>query len=157
MASAVAALAGMALPPAHPPPGWHWASASPAPEPAPGPFNSCAVRPDAHAGPPMGAGAGADTGAGAGMAIGMGGIMDSFLANAGYSSPLLQLFLFLYHQLGAQLGLDPSLLLTLLAFLWGLFKLGSQVWVCVWDVLDRHFMCAMDVSEFDHIYFHLMK
>ncbi|KAJ6440008.1 mitochondrial chaperone bcs1 [Purpureocillium lavendulum] len=100
---------------------------------------------------------GAAAGAGAGGAF-PAGVMDSFLATAGYSSsPLMQLFLFVYRQLGAQLGLDPSVVLTMLGFLWGASKLFSQVWGYVWDLLDRHFMCAMYVGEYDHIYSQLMK
>lgn len=85
------------------------------------------------------------------------GVMDSFLATAGHASPLMQIVLFVYRMLGSQLGLDPSVLLTLLGFLWGFSKVGGQVYAHVADFVDRHFMCAMFVSEHDHIYGHLMK
>ncbi|OAQ64991.1 mitochondrial chaperone BCS1 [Pochonia chlamydosporia 170] len=85
------------------------------------------------------------------------GVMDSFLATAGRGSPLLQVVLVIYRILGSQLGVDPSILLTLLGFFWGLSKLVSQVYAHVATFVDRHFMCAMYVSEYDHIYSHLMK
>ncbi|EQL02541.1 mitochondrial chaperone bcs1 [Ophiocordyceps sinensis CO18] len=52
---------------------------------------------------------------------------------------------------------DPSLVLTVLGILWGLFKLGSQVYELIEGLFDRYFMCAMYVSEYDHIYVQLMK
>lgn len=85
------------------------------------------------------------------------GVMDSLLVTAGQASPLMQVVLFVYRMIGSQLGLDPSVLLTLLGFFWGISKLGSQVYAHVSDFIDRHFMCAMFVSEYDHIYSHLMK
>ncbi|KAK4081892.1 hypothetical protein Purlil1_11484 [Purpureocillium lilacinum] len=87
------------------------------------------------------------------------GVMDGFLVTAGYSlsSPLMQLFLFVYRQLGARLGFDPYVVLTVLGLLWGASRLFSQVWGYVWDLLDRHFTCAMYVSQYDHIYPQLMK
>lgn len=52
------------------------------------------------------------------------GAMDSFLVTAGQASPLLQL-LFVYHQLGSQLGLDPSVVLTMTGLGWDLSKMAS--------------------------------
>lgn len=85
------------------------------------------------------------------------GIMDTLLISAGQASPLMQVVIFIYRQLGTQLGLDPSLVLTVLGILWGLFKLGSQVYELIEGLFDRYFMCAMYVSEYDHIYVQLMK
>jgi mitochondrial chaperone BCS1 len=85
------------------------------------------------------------------------GIMDNLLMTAGRSSPILQVALFVYRVLGAQFGLDPSVLLTVVGFLWGLSKLGSQLWQHLSGLVDRHLMCAMYVSEGDQIYTHMMK
>ena len=84
-------------------------------------------------------------------------MMDTFLASAGRVSPLMQVVLFVYRLLGSQLGLDPSVLLTTMGFFWGLSKVMSQVYNYVLYLLDSYFMCAMFVSEDDHIYMHLMK
>lgn len=83
--------------------------------------------------------------------------MDSLLLSAGRSSPLLQVGLFVYRVLGAHLGLDPSILLTAVGLLWAFFKLGSQLWQFGAALIDQHLMCAMYVSEGDHIYTYLMK
>ena len=85
------------------------------------------------------------------------GIMDNLLLTAGRSSPILQVALFVYRVLGTHFGLDPSILLTVLGFLWGLSKLGSQLFSQISNLVDRHLMCAMYVSEGDSIYTHMMK
>jgi chaperone BCS1 len=85
------------------------------------------------------------------------GMVDSFLASAGQASPLLQLILFIYRLLGSQLGLDPTVILTLFGFLWGFSKIVSQVYSHLASLVDRYFMCAMYVSEQDSIYNHIMK
>lgn len=85
------------------------------------------------------------------------GMMDSFLMTAGQTSPLIQLILFVYRLLGAQFGLDPSVLLTLLGFLWGLSKILSQLYSIISSWINRYLMCAMSISEHDQIYSHLMK
>ncbi|PHH59415.1 hypothetical protein CDD81_3225 [Ophiocordyceps australis] len=85
------------------------------------------------------------------------GFMDTLLAHAGQASPLMQLLVFVYRQLGTQLGLDPSLVLTVVAILWGLCKLGAQGYDYAAGLVERHFTCAIYVYEFDLIYLQLMK
>jgi chaperone BCS1 len=85
------------------------------------------------------------------------GIMDSFLASAGQTSPILQVILFVYRLLGSQLGIDPTVILTVFGFLWGFSKIVSQVYMQIETLIDRYFMCAMYVSEQDRIYDHVMK
>ncbi|TWU73389.1 hypothetical protein ED733_002808 [Metarhizium rileyi] len=84
-------------------------------------------------------------------------VVDSFLATAGRASPLMQLVLFLYQALASRLGLNPSLLLTFLGTFWGVTKVGHQCYALVANFIDRHFMCAMYVSEHDPIHGQLMR
>ncbi|KAF5244007.1 hypothetical protein FANTH_7920 [Fusarium anthophilum] len=84
-------------------------------------------------------------------------MVDTFLVSAGQASPLLQLFLFFYRFIGAQLGLDPSLVLTLLGCLWGLSKLFGQVYASIDSFLDTYFRCTIYVGENDQIYSTLMQ
>ncbi|KAH0497923.1 hypothetical protein TgHK011_005205 [Trichoderma gracile] len=86
-----------------------------------------------------------------------GGLMDTILATTGRASPLTQLLHFLYKLLGTQFGLDPSMMLAVLGFVWGAFKVGSQIYDFIRRFLDDYLMCAMYISEDDHIYSHLMK
>ncbi|KAI6751953.1 hypothetical protein SNK03_011908 [Fusarium graminearum] len=85
------------------------------------------------------------------------GILDSVLTTAGQASPLLQLFLFIYKLVGAQLGLDPSILLTCLGCLWGLSKLFDQVWAIIDNFITGHLRCTVCVTEDDQIYNTLMQ
>lgn len=88
------------------------------------------------------------------------GFMDSLLASAGFgfttSSPLVQLILFLHRQVGVHLGIDPSLLLTLLGVLWGAQYFISQLRVYVGEVIESYLMCSIMVGQQDDIYDHLM-
>ncbi|KAL7795324.1 BCS1 N terminal domain-containing protein [Trichoderma ceciliae] len=86
-----------------------------------------------------------------------GGMVDTFLTTTGHASPLAQLVLFVYRLLGTQFGLDPSMVLAILGFVWGALKIGSQIYDYVQRFVDDYLMCAMYVSEDDHIYMHLMK
>ncbi|OBS21681.1 hypothetical protein FPOA_08017 [Fusarium poae] len=85
------------------------------------------------------------------------GILDSVLTTAGQASPLLQLFLFVYRLVGAQLGLDPSMLLTFLGCLWGLSKLFDQVWAIIDNFISGYLRCTVCVTEDDQIYNTLMQ
>ncbi len=85
------------------------------------------------------------------------GIVDTLLTTAGSISPLSQLLLFAYKLVGTQFGIDPSLLLTAVGFIWGLSKLFNQVYMYLESVVERFLMCSMHISEDDHIYDHIMK
>ncbi|PON26834.1 hypothetical protein TGAM01_v204335 [Trichoderma gamsii] len=86
-----------------------------------------------------------------------GGMVDTILTTTGHASPLAQLILFVYRLLGTQFGLDPSMVLAILGFVWGALKIGSQIYDSIQRFVDDYLMCAMYVSEDDHIYMHLMK
>lgn len=49
------------------------------------------------------------------------------------------------------------MVLAILGFVWGALKIGSQIYDYGQRFVDDHLMCAMYVSEDDHIYMHLMK
>ncbi|KAL7893800.1 BCS1 N terminal domain-containing protein [Trichoderma sp. SZMC 28014] len=86
-----------------------------------------------------------------------GGMVDTILTTTGHASPLAQLILFVYRLLGTQFGLDPSMVLAILGFVWGALKIGSQIYDSIQRFVDDYLMCAMYVSEEDHIHMHLMK
>ncbi|UKZ72736.1 hypothetical protein TrVFT333_000370 [Trichoderma virens FT-333] len=86
-----------------------------------------------------------------------GGMMDTILTTTGHVSPLAQLVVFFYKLLGTQFGLDPSMVLAILGFIWGALKIGSQIYDYSQRFVDDYLMCAMYISEDDHIYMHLMK
>ncbi|KAH6893108.1 BCS1 N terminal-domain-containing protein [Thelonectria olida] len=84
-------------------------------------------------------------------------MVDSFLLSAGHASPLMEVFIFVYRQIGAQFGLDPSLLLTLLGVLWALSKVFAQIYAMIQDASLRYFSCGLSVSENDDIYHQVMN
>ncbi|EHK25971.1 uncharacterized protein TRIVIDRAFT_86068 [Trichoderma virens Gv29-8] len=55
-------------------------------------------------------------------------MMDTILTTTGHVSPLAQLVVFFYKLLGTQFGLDPSMVLAILGFIWGALKIGSQIY-----------------------------
>lgn len=85
-------------------------------------------------------------------------IMDTILTTAGQSSfPHIQILLFLQRFLGINMGLEPSVILSLAGMLWGLQYLLFQAYNRVDDFIDRYFMCSIAVSQDDSIYYHLME
>lgn len=85
------------------------------------------------------------------------GIMDTFLFTAGQTSPLMQVFLFVYRSLGAQFGLDPSLLLTFLGLLWGFYKVLTQIYHGIRHFVKQHLICSMNINGDDAIYSHMTE
>lgn len=85
------------------------------------------------------------------------GVMNSFLLTAGQASPLMEVFLFVYRQIGSQFGLDPSVLLTLAGVFWVLSKVFLQLYTILQNVSLRYFSCCLSVSENDDIYRHVMN
>ncbi|OAA65087.1 bcs1 [Akanthomyces lecanii RCEF 1005] len=83
--------------------------------------------------------------------------MDTLLTTAGSVSPLSHLLLFVHKLLGAQFGIDPSLLLTVIGFVWGLSKILSHLYFYLESVIERFLTCSVQVSEDDPIYDHVMK
>lgn len=82
------------------------------------------------------------------------GLMDTILTTAGlHSSPLL----LIYRQLARHLGIDPSLVLTLLGLAYGTQYIISQAWRQTIDIIESYLMCSISVSQDDHIYYQLMK
>lgn len=84
-------------------------------------------------------------------------MLGALLSTAGlHSSPLLQLVLFVHRKLSTQLGIDPSLVITLLGLLWSMQYLATQVWIWLEDLIERHLMCCISINQGDTIYDHVM-
>lgn len=88
---------------------------------------------------------------------GMPAFMDSLLSTASHASPLVQLVLVLYRFIGNQFGIDPSVLLTALGFIWAASKFYGQLSSLVMHTVHRYFICSINVSEDDDIFRYLMK
>lgn len=84
-------------------------------------------------------------------------LMDTILT-AGHSAfPHIQILLFMQRFLGIDMGIDPSVILTLAGILWALQYILSQAYHRVDEFIDKHFMCSIAVSQDDSIYYHIME
>lgn len=83
--------------------------------------------------------------------------VDTLLASAGKASPLMQAVVFIYRLLEKRFGLDPSLLLTVLGFAWGITKMASQISTAISVFVDAHLRSSISISGNDSIFEHLMK
>lgn len=54
-------------------------------------------------------------------------------------------------------GLDITILVTLFATLWGLFKLWKYVWGSIYSFISDYFMSSIAVTSFDDIHSHMIK
>jgi len=82
------------------------------------------------------------------------GLMETILTTAGLrSSPLL----LIYRQVAQHLGIDPSLILTLLGVVYGTQYIISHAWKQIQDFIERYLMCSISVSQDDSIYSQLMN
>lgn len=84
-------------------------------------------------------------------------MMDSFIMSASHASPLMQLFMFFYRLLGSQLGLEPSVILTIFGIIWGAFKVSSLVYAYCDSLVGRYLRCSVNIDEDDPIYRHVMN
>ena len=86
------------------------------------------------------------------------GFMDTLIASAGLNaSPLVQLVIFINRQLGTHLGIDPTVVLTMLGLLWGMQYFVMQLWNYVEDLVESYLMCSISIAQDDSIYYHLME
>lgn len=83
-------------------------------------------------------------------------VVDTFLTSVGRGSPLVQVLLFVYRLIGSNLGFDPSMILTVLGFIWGVSKLLSQAQTYIGSFADKHLMCSITIAGEDAISTHLM-
>jgi mitochondrial chaperone BCS1 len=75
----------------------------------------------------------------------------------GQFSPLLRLAMFFHQMIASRLGVDPTTILTLFGFAWALNKVGRQMYMTAYGVIQENFMCNIHISSADDIYTHMMK
>ena len=84
-------------------------------------------------------------------------LLDTIIASASSTSPLLHLVLYVYRLLGLNTGVDPSMLLSLFGLLWAGQYACSYTWRWIDDFVDRNLMCSISISENDNIYYHVLQ
>ncbi|KAI8681913.1 hypothetical protein NCS55_00444700 [Fusarium keratoplasticum] len=85
------------------------------------------------------------------------GMIDIFLTSTASASPLLQFFIFVYRRIGEQLGLDPSVLLTICGVLWAIHKLYTQLLNMIGNIINKYWRCTVTIPKRDPIYDHMMQ
>lgn len=83
--------------------------------------------------------------------------MDTLVSSTASASPLLQVVIFIYRRIGEQLGLDPSMLLTIGGVLWGIYKLFTQLWDMINNFQNKYLRCRVTIRKGDPIYDYAMQ
>jgi chaperone BCS1 len=87
-------------------------------------------------------------------------VMDSLmplLGLGGRANPLLQTITLVHNVLGARLPFDPTLLLTLLGFLWAGSRIWRQVYSSIYSLVNTYLLASIHINSGDEIYLHMMK
>lgn len=106
--------------------------------------------------------AGNMTESGGNMSGGGGGLHNGILESlvplmGGKFNPLMQSFMLLYDVAGSRLGIDPTIILTCLGFVWAGNKLWKQVYLTLYGVLQEYLTASIHISSSDEMYLHMMK
>lgn len=83
-------------------------------------------------------------------------VVENLLPLVG-GGPLYRTFMFVYQMIGSNLGLDPTIILTLCGFLWAFQRVFKQVYGILYGIIQENFMSNVHISSTDEIYTHLMK
>ncbi|KAK1982686.1 BCS1 N terminal-domain-containing protein [Colletotrichum cereale] len=85
-------------------------------------------------------------------------MMESLLPMlGGQFNPVLRSLMLLYQMIGSNLGLDPTLVLTLAGFFWAANRVVRQVYGAVFRLIQENFMSNIHITSTDEIYTHMMK
>ncbi|KAK2019789.1 hypothetical protein LZ32DRAFT_151702 [Colletotrichum eremochloae] len=85
-------------------------------------------------------------------------MMESLLPMlGGQFNPVLRSLMLLYQMIGSNLGLDPTVVLTLAGFFWAANRVVRQVYGAVFRLIQDNFMSNVHITSTDEIYTHMMK
>lgn len=83
--------------------------------------------------------------------------LEPIIALLGARNPLVQVLMVLHSLVGSRIGLDPTMFLTLLGFLWASNRIWYQPYNAARRVMSDYFVSSISVASSDEIYLHLMK
>lgn len=75
----------------------------------------------------------------------------------GARNPLVQILMLLHQVVGSRTGLDPTMFLTLLGFIWAFNRIWRQLFTTVYRLVSDYFVSSIHIASSDEIYMHLMK
>lgn len=83
--------------------------------------------------------------------------LEPIIALLGARNPLVQIIMVLHSLVGSRLGLDPTMFLTLLGFLWASNRIWYQPYNATRRLVSDYLVSSISVASGDEIYLHLMK
>lgn len=75
----------------------------------------------------------------------------------GARNPIVQLLMVLHQVIGSRVGLDPTMFLTLLGFVWAFNRIGRQLVIALYRFVLEYFVSSIHIASSDEIYLHMMK
>lgn len=83
--------------------------------------------------------------------------LEPIIALLGARNPIVQLLMVVHQVVGSRIGLDPTMFLTLLGFLWAFNRIWRQLFTAIYRVVSDYFVSSIHIASSDEIYLHLMK
>lgn len=75
----------------------------------------------------------------------------------GARNPIVQLLMVLHQVIGSRTGVDPTIILSLLGFIWAFNRIGRQFFMGVYRLVADYFMSSIHIASSDEIFLHMMK
>lgn len=83
--------------------------------------------------------------------------LEPIIALLGARNPIVQLLMVVHQVIGSRIGLDPTMFLTLLGFIWAFNRIWRQLFTAIYRFVSDYFMSSIHIASSDEIYLHLMK
>lgn len=83
--------------------------------------------------------------------------LEPIIALLGARNPIVQLLMVVHQVIGSRIGLDPTMFLTLLGFIWAFNRIWRQLFTTIYRFVSDYFMSSIHIASSDEIYLHLMK
>lgn len=83
--------------------------------------------------------------------------LEPIIALLGARNPIVQVLMVVHQVVGSRIGLDPTMFLTMLGFLWAFNRVGRQLVNSITRFATDYFMSSIHIASSDEIYLHVMK
>lgn len=83
--------------------------------------------------------------------------LEPIIALLGARNPIVQVLMVVHQVVGSRIGLDPTMFLTLLGFIWAFNRIWRQLFTAIYRFVSDYFMSSIHIASSDEIYLHLMK
>ncbi|KAF3770985.1 hypothetical protein M406DRAFT_248021 [Cryphonectria parasitica EP155] len=83
--------------------------------------------------------------------------LESIIALLGARNPIVQVLMLLHQTIGTRIGVDPTVFLSFLGFLWASNRIWRQLFTTVQQLVSNYLTSSIHVSSSDEIFMHLMK